>query len=333
MKWFHHDTDIRHKEAIAKLKAEFGFEGIGRYWTICEIIAEQMDYSDKCFAEFPETKWLSELVIRRPLFRRYLQVIGQLFDNRVIINGSLIRIEMPNLLEKKDNHSRNLQAKKRKLASKDKDKDKEKEKPKPLKKRPPKNKTNPDIKTAIDHFHNEYFRVYGVEPDITGAHGKIFEGQLKKRTAADTCRLITLFLNDRDKFLLERCHPIELFLNRINKLLVSLGKSKYQERTNAKKQAAQIVNIVELPKLEDARTHWRKCLETLQTEILPESFSTWLAPAFPIGRSNGTIYVCVPNQFFKKCIEENYQEMIVKNIGGGISQAKFLTRDEYKLND
>jgi len=132
MKWFHHDTDIRHKEVIAKLKAEFGFEGIGRYWTICEIVAEQMDYTDKCFAEFPESKWLSELVIRRPLFHRYLIVIGQLFDNRVIMNGSLIRIEMPNLLTKKDNHSRNLQAKLKKLASKEIDKEIDKEKDKRL---------------------------------------------------------------------------------------------------------------------------------------------------------------------------------------------------------
>ena len=130
MKWFHHDADIRHKESITKLKEEFGFEGIGRYWTICEIIAEQMDFTEKCFAEFPEKKWLSELAIRRPLFSRYLVVIGQLFDNRVITNGSLIRIEMPNLLEKKDNHTRNLQAKLKKLASIDKDIEIEKEKDK-----------------------------------------------------------------------------------------------------------------------------------------------------------------------------------------------------------
>jgi len=151
MKWFHHDADIRHKESITKLKEEFGFEGIGRYWTICEIIAEQMDYSDKCFAEFPEKKWLSELAIRRPLFHRYLLVIGQLFDNRVITNGALIRIEMPNLLEKKDNHTRNLQAKLKKLASKDKEIEIEKEKDK----RPSADSIKPESPAPLK-FDQEY---------------------------------------------------------------------------------------------------------------------------------------------------------------------------------
>ena len=326
MKWFHHYTDTRHKESIAKLKAEFGFEGIGRYWTICEIVAEQMDYTDKCFAEFPESKWLSELVIRRPLFRRYLQVIGQLFDNRVITTGPLVRIEMPNLLGKKDNHSRNLQAKIKKLASKEKEKEIDKEKDKPIKKRSPKKKTNPNIKIVIDHFHNEYMRMYGVKPEITGAHGKIFEGQLKKRTVTDTCQLITLFLEDRDSFLLERCHPVELFLNRVNKLLVGLEMSKSVE----KKKAVKIVQMVDLPELQEAEIEWKNCLEALETQILPESFSTWLAPTCSIGKKNETIYVDVPNEFFKKCIEENFLDLILKNLNSDTLQAQFLVKGEYK---
>ena len=117
MRWFKHETDATHSEKLALLVAEFGFEGYGRYWRIMEIVAERMDASDRCHAELPEKEWLRLLSVRRPLLSRYLLVICQLFNIKVITNGLLIRIEIPNLLEKRDNYTTNLQAANNKLAN------------------------------------------------------------------------------------------------------------------------------------------------------------------------------------------------------------------------
>lgn len=339
MKWFHHDSDFRHKEAIAKLKAEFGFEGIGRYWTICEIIAEQMDFSDKCFAEFPEKKWLSELVIRRPLFRRYLSVIGQLFDNRVITNGSLIRIEMPNLLEKRDNHTRNLQAKIKKLASKDKDKETDKEKPKPSiqrspkKKSPPDKKTNPELKMAVDYFHDAYQWMFDVKPEITGAHAKIFQHQLKKRSLAELKNLIDYFVRDSDSFLFERAHTIALFPSRIDGYMMALKRhdkaiaaNDYQIEQEKVKEAAKII----LPKMNGSPDIWKNCLAKLELEILPETFETWFTPTQFLGVAEKILYIQVPNDFFKNCLKNNYLKQIFKNLDADVKTIQLLTEDEYK---
>lgn len=141
MKWFKHETDAKSSEKMACLIAEFGFEGYGRYWRILEIIAERMDKTERCWVELPETKWLEYLAVRRPLFHRYLFVIGQLFNNKVITGcgkNPLIRIEIPNLLKKRDNYTKDLQVTCKKLPEilpleVEVEVDKEKETPKPPK--------------------------------------------------------------------------------------------------------------------------------------------------------------------------------------------------------
>jgi hypothetical protein len=120
MKWFKHETDAICSEKLVCLISEFGFEGYGRFWRIMEIVAERMDESDRCHIELPEKEWLRLLSIRRPLFCRYLAVISSLFDTWRITKDNqtqLIRIEIPNLLEKRDNYTTNLQATNKKLAN------------------------------------------------------------------------------------------------------------------------------------------------------------------------------------------------------------------------
>jgi hypothetical protein len=119
VKWFKHETDAMRSEKLTRLIDEFGLEGYGRFWRVMEIVAERMDESNRCHAELPEKEWLLLLSIRRPLFNRYLLAICQLFNIKVIRNNLLIRIEIPNLLEKRDNYTANLQATNKKLASKE----------------------------------------------------------------------------------------------------------------------------------------------------------------------------------------------------------------------
>lgn len=61
-------------------------------------------------------------------------------------------------------------------------------------------------------------------------------------------------------------------------------------------------------------TLWRKCLDELESEILPESFSTWFAPTYPGSLKDDILTIIVPNRFFEKCLRENYLESIQKTL-------------------
>ena len=55
---------------------------------------------------------------------------------------------------------------------------------------------------------------------------------------------------------------------------------------------------------------WKKCLEKIEESILPDSFTTWFSPTYPRNLDNGLITIAVPNQFYRKCLIENYRELI-----------------------
>ena len=150
MKWFKHEVDAIHSEKLTRLKNEFGFEGYGRYWRIMELVAERMDGSNRCHIELPEKEWLRMLSIRRPLFTRYLVVIGLLFDSWRITTDNetlLIRIEIPNLLGKRDNYTSDLQAPSKKLPNRSRGR-KEQNKGSLFK---GEGRTTPKFKTQADH--------------------------------------------------------------------------------------------------------------------------------------------------------------------------------------
>ena len=62
--------------------------------------------------------------------------------------------------------------------------------------------------------------------------------------------------------------------------------------------------------MEAKETIWKKCLEKIQESILPDSFSTWFSPTYPRNLDAGLITIAVPNQFYRKCLIENYRELI-----------------------
>ncbi len=59
---------------------------------------------------------------------------------------------------------------------------------------------------------------------------------------------------------------------------------------------------------------WKKCLEKIEESILPDSFTTWFSPTYPRNLDNGLITIAVPNQFYRKCLIENYRELIEKTL-------------------
>ena len=62
---------------------------------------------------------------------------------------------------------------------------------------------------------------------------------------------------------------------------------------------------------------WKKCLEKIEKEIAHESYITWFSPTYPKALEDGLITIAVPNQFYRKCLIENYRDLIettLKNV-------------------
>lgn len=62
--------------------------------------------------------------------------------------------------------------------------------------------------------------------------------------------------------------------------------------------------------MEGKETLWKKCLEKIEGQILPESYTTWFSPTYPRTFDDGLMTIAVPNQFYRKCLIENYRELI-----------------------
>ncbi|GJL78796.1 MAG: chromosomal replication initiator protein DnaA [Nitrospinaceae bacterium] len=55
---------------------------------------------------------------------------------------------------------------------------------------------------------------------------------------------------------------------------------------------------------------WQQCLKEIEEQILPENYATWFTPTYPYAMQNESLTIAVPNNFFKKCLQENYQDLI-----------------------
>ena len=171
------------------------------------------------------------LSISRPLFDRYLFVIVLLFDSWRITSDKeklLIRIEIPNLLEKRDNYTSDLQASSKKLPKRSrsrKEEDKESlSQESSLKKTALKPSANPDVKMAIDHYSDEYLRINGTRPHVNGAACKIFQTLLNTKPIEQVNTLTTGYLSLVDEKLRDKGFPIEWMPNHINRLLMAENK-------------------------------------------------------------------------------------------------------------
>lgn len=61
---------------------------------------------------------------------------------------------------------------------------------------------------------------------------------------------------------------------------------------------------------------WDKCLGKIKVQIAPESFASWFEPTYARSLESGLLTVAVPNQFYRKCLIENYRDLIEKTLHG-----------------
>lgn len=107
MKWFKHFSNASDDEFLARLEADLGLEAYARWWKMLEVIARQMDGSDKCEVEYSVDKWMGYLSEKRrkklEIFLEYCQKFQKISTK---YSGNILWITCPKLLELRDEYSR-----------------------------------------------------------------------------------------------------------------------------------------------------------------------------------------------------------------------------------
>ncbi|KMP10841.1 chromosomal replication initiation protein [Candidatus Nitromaritima sp. SCGC AAA799-A02] len=62
--------------------------------------------------------------------------------------------------------------------------------------------------------------------------------------------------------------------------------------------------------MESKEILWNKCLEKIEEQVPPESYATWFSPTYPHALVEDCLTLGVPNNFYKKCLQENYRGLI-----------------------
>lgn len=99
-------ADASDDEFISELEDKFGLEGYARWWKLLEIIAKQMDGTDKCSAEYSWVKWQSFLKGKRNKLETFLEHSQNKLKINLEQNGNILKISCPKLLELRDEYSR-----------------------------------------------------------------------------------------------------------------------------------------------------------------------------------------------------------------------------------
>jgi len=109
MKWFKHLSTARNDEKLSLVIDELGLEGYGFYMMLLEIVSEKITDKNESFAEFSSKKWGSFFQFSAKKFEKFAGVLEK--HGLIILKSSenYCRVEIPNLLKYRDNHTRNLQ--------------------------------------------------------------------------------------------------------------------------------------------------------------------------------------------------------------------------------
>jgi hypothetical protein len=107
VKWIKHMTATRRDEKIARLIAKHGMAAYGLYWSIQEIIAEQMEGPEpSCSVSYPVSIWAHQLSMYAPQAEKQLQWMADAGLMEVQRIGDEIVVTNRNLLKYRDEYSR-----------------------------------------------------------------------------------------------------------------------------------------------------------------------------------------------------------------------------------
>lgn len=95
-------TDSWDDEKLAEIRAEYGLEIYGFWWRILEIIAKQMDKTDKTECQYSTKVWASFVGISAKKMKSYAKTLSEKKLINLKNNENNITISIPNLLKFRD---------------------------------------------------------------------------------------------------------------------------------------------------------------------------------------------------------------------------------------
>lgn len=118
MKWFKHMSGAHTDDKIVVIRERFGMWGVGCYWTLLEMVAEQMKVNNpKPLAVFNISILCSLFECKRNKLVSFLKHLRNQTGINVKQNGNIIEIEIPKLLQIKDNYLSDLEEASKKTGS------------------------------------------------------------------------------------------------------------------------------------------------------------------------------------------------------------------------
>ena len=114
MRWYKHLATSWNDERLSEVVAEFGLEGYGFWWRLLEIVAQQMDESDKCEASYSDSAWARKFGISKRKTNIYFEKFSEIslifleYDNSNCVGK--LKIKIPNLLKYRDEYTRNVRS-------------------------------------------------------------------------------------------------------------------------------------------------------------------------------------------------------------------------------
>ena len=120
MKWFKHYSNAHSHEKIVNIKEKLGLAGYGLYFYLIELISERIDFNEREVSNsltYSLKHWSKLLGTYKQHLSKMLTTLEENFLIQIENKNNLLKITIPNLLNYCDNHSRNLQATNKRLAS------------------------------------------------------------------------------------------------------------------------------------------------------------------------------------------------------------------------
>ena len=110
MKWFKHSSQFSANPDIEAIERYHGLPGYARLMKLYEQIAQRMDSSDQSSITMSLSQLETALAGKRKHLLEFLRFLQKIKVIRLTESEEQVVIELPELLQLRDNHTRNLQA-------------------------------------------------------------------------------------------------------------------------------------------------------------------------------------------------------------------------------
>ena len=110
MKWFKHFSCAQNDSGLMAVKDKFGFEGIGRFWCIMEVLAEN-GTGGTFSVEWPIRAWRELLGFKKvDTTKMYMLFIADKTGMKITLKDSSWIVSQRNMSKYRDNYTKDLQA-------------------------------------------------------------------------------------------------------------------------------------------------------------------------------------------------------------------------------